>query len=112
MTELLQRLFGERAANELRLPYALGDPDALRSMFGQAGTAKVEIRTRDGAARFLSIGSWVEMDVKGWTLGGMIDEAQYRTLLHEAESELKRFVQDDGTVAFSSPAHLVIATKD
>jgi hypothetical protein len=28
---------------------------------------------------------WVRTEVKGWTLAELIDEGQYRLLLHEAE---------------------------
>src|SRR5215204_2417295 len=73
MTVLLQKLFGSRIADELRAPFVLGDPQALRALFTQAGIPEVEIRTSDGMARFPSIQSWVHTDVKGWTLADLID---------------------------------------
>ncbi len=111
MVALLERLFGESIANELRTPYSMGQPDELKSLFEQAGIPDVSIRTLDQMARFPSVEAWVDLDVKGWTLGDLIDDAQHQTLLREAEMEMKRYVQDDGTVAFHSPAHIVMATK-
>jgi hypothetical protein len=111
MVRLLQRLFGERIANELRAPFALGDPEALRSLFSEAGVPGMTIRTPGGTARFPSLEAWVRTDVKGWTLADLIDDAQYRTLLREAEGELDLFVGRDGTVAFRSPAHIAAAAK-
>jgi SAM-dependent methyltransferase len=111
MVALLRRLFGERIANELRAPFALGDPETLRSLFARAGVPGVEIRTPDGTARFPSLEAWVRTDVKGWTLADLIDDAQYRTLLREAASELSRYVGPDGTVAFRCPAHVATATR-
>lgn len=111
MAALLRRLFGERIANELRAPFALGDPAAVRSLFTQAGIPQVEIRTLDGTARFPSIEAWVHTDVKGWTLADLIDDAQYRTLLEAAKRELKRYEHRDGTVAFAAPGHIVTAAK-
>lgn len=111
MTALLQRLFGERVADALRAPFVLGDPEALRALFTQAGVPGVEIATRDGTARFPSIDAWVHTDVKGWTLADMIDDAQYQTLRREAAKVLAVYEQDDGTVALRSPAHIVTATK-
>jgi ubiquinone/menaquinone biosynthesis C-methylase UbiE len=111
MTKLLQRLFGERIADELRAPFALGDPGIFRSLFATAGIANVEIRTLDGTARFPSLESWVHTDVKGWTLADLIDDTQYRTLLRQAAEGLQRYVQPDGTVAFSAPAHIATAIK-
>ena len=111
MTALLQRLFGDRIANELRAPFALGDPEALRSLFAEAGIPKLEIRTPDGTARFPSIESWVHTDVKGWTLADLIDDAQYQILQQEAKREFEPYVQSDGTVAFAAPAPIATATK-
>jgi SAM-dependent methyltransferase len=111
MTVLVRRLFGDRVADELRAPFVLGDPDRLRALFAEAGIATVTIRTPDGTARFPSLESWMRTDVKGWTLADLIDDAQYQALLEAAKSELRRFVQPDGTVAFAAPAHIVSATK-
>jgi ubiquinone/menaquinone biosynthesis C-methylase UbiE len=111
MTGLLRRLFGDRIANEMRAPFALGDPAILRSLFAQAGIPEVEVRTLDGTARYPSLEAWVRTDVKGWTLADLIDDAQYRMLLEEAGMELSPYVQGDGTVVFRSPAHIAIATK-
>ena len=111
MTKLLQRLFGDRIANELRAPFALGDPEIFRSLFAQAGIANVAIRTPAGTARFPSLESWVHTDVKGWTLADLIDDNQYHTLLRQAAESLKRYVRPDGTVAFSAPAHIATAVK-
>jgi ubiquinone/menaquinone biosynthesis C-methylase UbiE len=110
MTALLQRLFGERIADALRAPYALGDPESLAALATQAGIP-AEITTRRGTARFPSIEAWVHTDVKGWTLADMIDESQYRLLQQEAPRALQLFVQPDGTVLFDAPAHILCATR-
>jgi SAM-dependent methyltransferase len=111
MTDLLQQLFGGRAADALRAPYALGNPRALTRLFTDAGCANVRIATHEGTARFASIEAWVHTDVRGWTLADMIDDAQYSLLLTEAKTKLREFVAADGTVAFRAPAHIVTATK-
>jgi SAM-dependent methyltransferase len=111
MTELLQRLFGERIAAGLRAPFVLGDRDALRSLFAAAGLPAVQIATEAGTARFPSLESWVHTDVKGWTLAELIDDDQYQLLLRSAQAELKRFAGPDGKVAFAAPAHVVSVTK-
>lgn len=111
MAGLLQRLFGDGVAAALRAPFSLGDPAALRSVFAEAGIPNVEIATRDGMAHFPSLEAWVHTDIKGWTLAEMIDDGQYRLLLSAAETELAPYVQADGTVAFTTPAHIVTAAK-
>ncbi|HJO04267.1 MAG TPA: methyltransferase domain-containing protein [Acidobacteriota bacterium] len=111
VTELLQRLFGDEAANAMRAPYLLGNRDTLRSVFQRAGIADVDIRTHAGTARFPSIESWVHTDIKGWTLADIINDDQYAQLLGEARSALQRYVIGDGTVAFSQSAHIASAVK-
>jgi ubiquinone/menaquinone biosynthesis C-methylase UbiE len=111
LTDLLQRLFGDRAADALRAPFVLANPQTLRSLFDESGIHDVHITTRDGTARFPSIESWIYTEIKGWTLADMIDDAQYERLLAEAQRVLQPFVGADGAVAFSLPAHIVTATK-
>jgi SAM-dependent methyltransferase len=109
MVDLLQRLFGNEAANALRAPFNLGDPERLSEVFAGAGIPAVTITTIEGTARFASIEAWVTTDIKGWTLADMIGDVQFQQLLIEAKKVLQRFVRPDGTVAFSSPAHIVTA---
>jgi ubiquinone/menaquinone biosynthesis C-methylase UbiE len=111
MTALLQRLFEDRIADAMRAPFALGDLEALHSLFGTAAIAGAEIRTLEGTARFPSIQSWVHTDVRGWTLADLIDDAQYAELRQVAEAELTPYVQHDGSVAFPCSAHIVSAVK-
>ena len=111
MTALIRRLFGEAAANALRAPYALGDPEILAPLFADIGMTDVRVATVAGEARFPSLDAWVHTDVKGWTLADMIDDVQYALLQQEAKTALGEFVQPDGTVAFGAPAHVVTAVK-
>lgn len=111
MTDLLQRLFGDQAANALRAPFVLADPQGLRTLFAEAGMPDVQITTQAGTARFPSLESWVYTDIKGWTLADILDEAQFQLLLKEAKNNLQQFVTPDGTVAFGASAHIVAAAK-
>lgn len=108
---LLERLFGPAIANELRVPYCLGEVEALRALARDADFRDFEIITRPGTARFPSLTEWVRIDIKGWTLADEIDEAQLERLQAEAASALARFVGPDGTVSFDAPAHIVHARK-
>jgi ubiquinone/menaquinone biosynthesis C-methylase UbiE len=111
MIRLLQRLFGERIADELRGPFRLGDPARFRRLLKEASVAEPAIVTVEGKARFPSIEAWVHTDVKGWTLADLIDDDQYRRLLLAAERELAVFCTPAGTVEFAAPAHIASATK-
>ena len=110
MVNLLHRLFEAPAADALRAPFLLGEPDTLRETFAKAGLTDAQLQTFDVTARFPSLEAWVHTDVRGWTLAGMIDDDEYQTLLDAARNELVGFERSDGSVAFSSPAHLVTIT--
>jgi ubiquinone/menaquinone biosynthesis C-methylase UbiE len=111
MAALLQRLFGDRVAKELRARFMLGDVETLHTLLAQAGIMGATIATHVGTARFSSIDSWIQTDVRGWTLADLIDEAQHRLLLREAQTALRSFTLPDGTVAFDIAAHIVTARK-
>ena len=111
MVNLLLRLFAEPAANALRAPFNLGDTDTLRALFRDAGIDNIQIDTINGTVQFPSLESWVYTDIKGWTLADMIDNTQYEQLQSEAKTALSQFVMDDGSVRFTSPAHLITVTK-
>ncbi len=111
MASLLQQLFGEAVADSIRVPYCLGDRDAVLALFAEAEIGDAQIDTCDGDARFPSIAAWVHTDVRGWTLADVLDDAQYHRLLNAAELELQAFVQGDGSVRFRHPAHIITATR-
>ena len=111
VTQLLQRLFGDEVANEMKGPYSLGDKQVLQHLFASAGISGANIQTHEGTARFPSIEAWIHADIKGWTLADMIDDEQYELMLREARKELARFVTAEDTVAFPAPAHIVTASK-
>jgi SAM-dependent methyltransferase len=111
--EMLQRLAGQAAADALRAPFVIGHIDELRSIFVDAGADDISIDTQDGLAVFPNVRVMIEADVRGWlpVMGVFLDEETIATILDEAESVLGRFVSDDGTVRFNSPAHIVSASR-
>jgi len=110
---LLERLAGQPAADALRAPFVLGDKAALTKMFRDAGFASVEIATHCGTARFPSVRTMVEADLRGWlpVMGVVLTEDQIENILNEAEEALRQYVTADGTVEFDSPAHIVTGQK-
>jgi len=110
---LLQRIAGQRAADALRSPFLLGDTRELLGLFDSAGVDSVRIVTRTGTARFPSVRSMVEADLRGWlpVMGVMLEEDRIRRILTEAEDALHPYVTEEGQVVFDSPAHIVTAAR-
>ena len=108
---LLERTAGARAADALRAPFALGDRDELRALFVSAGVDGVEITTHQGTARFPSVRSMVEAELRGWlpVVGIVLPDEQINQILEQANQVLKSNVAE-GT-AFDCPAHIVAGKK-
>ncbi|MCA8909796.1 MAG: methyltransferase domain-containing protein [Rhodospirillaceae bacterium] len=109
---LLGRLFGEAVANAFAAPFALGDAAALRAIAVRAGLADAEIRQRQGTVRFASIADLVSTErACVWTLGGLLDDAQFALLAAEADGVLAPFRTAEGQVEFVMPALIVCTAK-
>lgn len=108
MVELLGELFGSDAADALRAPFLLGEPEDVQKLVAGVFPDPV-VTTHDGTARFESIEAWVHTDIRGWTLADRIDDDQYKQLLREANRRLARFTDTNGRVAFPAPALITTA---
>lgn len=106
--ELLRDLAGEDAANALCAPFNLGDQEALSRLFRNAGVDSASIETHTGKARFPSVRTMVEAELRGWLplMGVNLKEDLISAILTESEQVLASYVQSDGTVEFEAPAHI------
>ena len=109
--DLLNRLAGPAAADALRAPFVLGDTDELRTMFAEAGASTVSIDTQHGTARFPSVRTMVEADLRGWlpVMGVFLDDEVIEQILADAEVAMSSYVTDGGQMVFDAPAHIVTA---
>ena len=95
--------------------------DLLRQLFGDsvlialcadAGIFDAKVARYDGMVRFASVQSLVSTErACVWTLGGLLNDAQFEQLVKESERALQPFVSSDGKLAFSMPVLIVTATK-
>jgi ubiquinone/menaquinone biosynthesis C-methylase UbiE len=112
LAELLHRLFDHSVAEAFRAPFVLGNPDELRSICRTASIADATVKRHDGRVRFDSIGSLVSTErACAWTLGGLLDNAQFERLREAAEESLRPFAGGDGKVNFVMPALVIEAVK-
>ena len=109
---LLEQLFGPRVADAFRAPFVLGDPALLRSLCEQAGIARAEVTQHAGTVRFASIDALVSTErACVWTLGGLLDDAQFDRLRAASQTALQPFTSTAGLVEFAMPALLITASK-
>ncbi len=111
LATLLDRLFGRRIGDAFRAPFALGSETLLRTMCDAADLLDATITRRNGTVRFASIDALVSTErACAWTLGGLLDDAQFTRLREEANRALKRFADGDGRIAFAMPVLLIGAS--
>jgi len=111
---LLERVAGRRAADALRAPFVLGDTQEVAALLTSAGVSSPAMTTHHGTARFPSIQSMVQADLRGWlpVMGVVLTEDVIGRILKEAETVLGPYVTADGRVEFDSPAHIVTGSKE
>ena len=109
---MLDRLFGNDVANAFRAPFVLGNANLLHELCAEAGIRIADVKRISGTVRFASIKSLISTErACVWTLGGLLDDEQFKRLLEEAERVLVPFVTSSGAVAFDMPALVVTASK-
>ena len=112
LAEQLERLFGKPVADAFRAPFALGNPATLRVLCADAGLARASVAQHQGTVSFASIDALVSTErACVWTLGGLLDDAQFERLRQEAQGSLRPFVDAAGRVVFAMPALLITAMK-
>ncbi|NVK42941.1 MAG: methyltransferase domain-containing protein [Oceanospirillaceae bacterium] len=108
---LLDDLFGAQVADAFRTPFRLGDAALLHELCDQAGIVGSAIERRCGEVRFASVDALVSTErACVWTLGGMLDDAQFARLREEADAAFESFCAADGRVRFEMPALIITAT--
>lgn len=109
MVQLLAEHVGEDAAAALRAPYCLGDPTQLAEVLADS-FPDVVVERHEGTARFRSVEDWLYTDIRGWTLGDMVDEATFQQLLDVAPAALQPYTSSGGQVSFPAPALVATAS--
>jgi SAM-dependent methyltransferase len=111
---LFQRVAGQAAADALRAPFVLGDRAALTRVAIEGGLESPVVETHAATARFPSVRTLVEADLRGWLpiMGVSLGEAAIEATLAEADDALAPYVSvaPDGTVSFATSAHVLRAS--
>jgi ubiquinone/menaquinone biosynthesis C-methylase UbiE len=111
--KLIEKVAGQSAGDAVRAPFALGDRKMLSALFEDAGATSIEMVTHRGSARFPSIQTMLEAELRGWLpiMGVHLSEEQIAQILQEAERDLAPYVTSTGAVRFDVTAHVVTARR-
>jgi SAM-dependent methyltransferase len=111
LTEIAKRGCGQAAADVLTAPFVLGEEDALRVLFQEAGVDEPVIELREGIITFPSIEAFVETEVKGSPLEALLNEESYQGLMQEAREKLVQFCIEGGEVVMPMDAFVITSKK-
>jgi len=105
LADVIETLFAADAADAIRVPFQLGDPDVLLRL-ATAAFPDSAVTRHGGVARFGSVHAWLHTEIRGWTLADTVDERGFERLLDAAQRELSDLITADG-VAFDVSALVV-----
>jgi SAM-dependent methyltransferase len=110
---LLERSAGKKAADALRAPFVLGKKESLIQLAKDSGVSTARVTTHSGTAKFPSVRSLVEADLRGWlpVMGVNLEEEKIIQILAEAEQTLNAYVNEHGQAVFPVSAHIIVGSK-
>lgn len=107
----LEQRVGQAAANVMRAPFALADPDELTALVRDAGFHDVACQRRSGTVRFPSVEKLVTSYISGSPLASLMsstDHAAREALIADLANALEQYTNST-ELAFPIAAHLVSA---
>lgn len=110
---LLERVAGRAAADALRAPFVLGNKADLEQLGRDAGLSMPTVSRHPGTARFPSVRSMVEADLRGWlpVMGVMLEEETIQRVLGEADRDLRAYMDGGGRAVFQISAHVLSGSR-
>jgi len=111
--DALGRHAGAEAADIMRSPFQLSDPDRLREVFTQAGFSTVDLVTATHPVRFASAEAMVREEAISSPLAapvGALDSEALAALVADVATVLAEYLGDEG-LAFPMHNHIVTARR-
>ncbi len=111
---VLQEQVGTAAADALRLPYSLGNPDEVTTVLDNSGFAGINVEMKVESAQFPSSRHMVEAELRGWLplFDINLSEAKINDVLIESDSTLSKYTSSSGNAVFPTSAHVITARKN
>jgi SAM-dependent methyltransferase len=101
------------AGDALRLPYTLGDAEAVCKTFEETGYSDAVSNTRVEEARFPSSRTMVEAELRGWLplFDINLSEEKIADVLIKSDEKLAKYASSAGEAVFPTSGHIITARK-
>ncbi|MBD3662815.1 class I SAM-dependent methyltransferase [Sulfitobacter aestuariivivens] len=102
-----------KAAESVRIPFCLGNPDPVAGLLSDAGFGDVTFETLSKQATFPSPRMMVEVELRGWLpmFGIHLNEEEIAEVLASADTRLSRYATTTGEAVFQTSAYVITAQK-
>ena len=113
LADFLARHVSQAAADAVRLPFSLGNPQKLEDLLLDAGFRNVRYSRQTTAADFPSLAELVEAELRGWLplFGILVSDDEIERLLRIAPGELPKSNNGEHSYRFQTSALLFSANK-
>lgn len=105
--DIVEQVAGEDEAAMFRMPFVLSDRSDFESLFAEAGIEPVTVETRQAAARFSSLETFLRTEIDAWILAGRVD---VDAMLEPARDRLQPFFTESGAVNIPMEGHIAVAS--
>ncbi len=113
VASILEEHVGTAAADALRLPFSLGDPDAVTAVLENSGFLDISVAVETETATFPSSRHMVEAELRGWLplFDIFLSEEQIQAVLVASDETLGNYSGAAGEFVFPTSAHVFTARK-
>ncbi len=110
---ILEEHVGTPAADALRLPYSLGDPEEVIAALEGGGFGEITVEAKIEMAKFPSSRQMVEAELRGWLplFDIFLSEDKIKSILIESDKSLGKYAGPAGEAVFPISAHIFTARK-
>mgnify|MGYP001814039740 FL=1 len=110
---VLETEVGTAAADALRLPFCLGDADAVTGLMRKSGFSGISADARTESASFPSSRQMVEAELRGWLplFDINLSEEEISSVLVKSDKLLGKYAGPSGEAVFPTAAHIFLASK-
>jgi len=110
---VLEEQVGPAAADALRLPFSLGNPDDVTADLEKAGFSDITAEAKTETARFPSCRQMVEAELRGWLplFDIFLSEDKINKVLIESDKTLGKYASPAGEAVFPTSANVFTAKK-
>ena len=113
IASVLEQHVSPKAADTVRIPFCLGDPEQVVALFSQAGFHDVTFQTHHEQAEFPNTRTMVEVELRGWLplFDIHLDEEQIADVLEKSDTTLSKYATPSGAAKFPTAAYVVTGRK-